>query len=103
MKNAGFMDLGFAMYFEPENGINTPREFTDELLLWAKNESKNLTILEESMEPTIELDGSQYVCRLAEPGLASQNNPIYKLVSSRGFTHSVGAQLGYKWVYLYKV
>ena len=102
MKNAGFADLNFAMYFEPEAGINTPGEFTDALLLWAKNEEKDLTILEESMEPEIRLDGVTYICRLADPNLASQNNAIFKLMNQRGFTHSVGPYLGYKWVYLYK-
>lgn len=102
MKNAGFADLNFAMYFEPEAGINTPREFSDELFRWARREHRDLTILEESMEPVISLDGEQYTCRLADPKLATQNNPIWKLACKQGTTHTVGAFLGYKWVYLYK-
>lgn len=102
MKNAGFIPLDFACYFEPESGINSPREFTDELFLWAEREKKNLVILEESMEPVIELDGSRYRCRLADPRAAEQNNPIRKMLFSQGVTHSVGPLLGYKWVYLYK-
>lgn len=102
MKNAGFVDLNFSLYFEPENGIQTPEEFTDELLLWAKNECRDLTVLEESMEPTVRIDGEQYICRLADPQLASQKNPVWKLACKQGFTHSVGSFLGYKWVYLYK-
>lgn len=102
MKNAGFADLNFALYFEPEAGINSPREFTSELFHWAEKEKHDITILEESMEPVIQLDGEQYTCRLAEPKVASQNNPIWKLGCKQGITHSVGAFWGYKWVYLYK-
>ena len=102
MKNAGFADLGFALYFEPEAGINTPREFLDELFAWAKREKRDLTVLEESMEPVVSLDGERYVCRLADPNLAQQNNPLWKLACRQGVTRSVGPFLGYKWVYLYR-
>ena len=30
----GYFDLNYAMFFEPEGGINTPGEFTEELLAW---------------------------------------------------------------------
>jgi len=42
MHKASQMDLNFSMYFEPEGGINTPREFTDEIIAWANKEGKYL-------------------------------------------------------------
>ncbi len=103
MKNAGFVDLNFSLYFEPEEGINTPEEFTSELTAWARREGKQLTILEAAMEPVITLDGETYVCRLADPKVATQKNTLWKTICKQGVTHSVGSFLGYKWVYLYKM
>lgn len=103
MKKAGFIALDFSLYFEPEGGINTPEEFTKELMDWARKEEKHLCILEETMEPIIDLDGEKYVCKLADAEVASQNNPLWKLFCKQGVNHSVGKLLGYKWVYLYKI
>ena len=103
MKHAGFVDLDFVCYFEPESGINTPRQFTSELFRWAETEQRNLVLLEESMEPVVSLDGERYICRLADPQVAQQNHPIWKRFCRYGVTHSVGPFLGYKWVYLYKL
>ena len=102
MKHAGFVGLDFSLYFEPEEGINSPREFSAELFRWADREQKNLVILEESMEPVIRLDGTEYVCCLADPRVAEQNNRIWKKLCPQGITHAVGPLLGYKWVYLDK-
>lgn len=102
MHDAGFVSLDFDFYFEPENGINTPEEFSAELLAWAKREGRDLTILQEGMEPSIQLDGETYACRLADPGVASQKNPLWKAVCKQGVTYSFGKFLGYKWVYLYR-
>lgn len=103
MSKASYMELSFEMFFEPESGINTPKEFTDELLAWAKKENKDITILEESMEPKIELKGIQYICRLGSPNVAAQNNLLWKKLGFKGINQSVGKYLGYKWVYLYKI
>lgn len=101
---AGWMDLNYAMFFEPEDGINTAEEFTNEILSWANREKKDLVILEEGMEPKIELDKKQYICKLGDPEVARQNNPVWKaMMGSRGITHSIGTYMGYKWVYLYEV
>ena len=97
LQQAGQADLNFRMYFEPEAGINSAREFTDALMAWANQEKKDLTILEESMEPRVQVDGKEYICRLADPDLQRQ-----KLLKT-GYTHSVGGFLGYKWVYLYEI
>lgn len=102
MTKASYMELDFEMYFEPEGGINTPKEFTDELLAWAKKENKDIVILEESMEPKIKLDEKQYICRLGTPNVAAQNNKLWKWLKFKGTNRSVGKFLGYKWVYLYK-
>lgn len=101
MQKAGYMDLNFDSYFEPEGGINSPREFTDELLAWAKREGKDIVILKESMEPVIGMDGQTYICRLGTPNIAAQNNKVWKFMGFKGVNHSVGRFLGYKWVYLY--
>jgi len=102
MHKASKMDLNFSMYFEPEGGINTPREFTDEIIAWANKEGKNLVILEESMEPIIKLDDVEYTCKLGVPEVAAQSAIFPKIGLPKGFTPSVGKFLGYKWVYLYE-
>ncbi len=35
MAQAGYTNLDYKLYFEPEGGINTPREFTDALVSWS--------------------------------------------------------------------
>lgn len=101
MLKGSYMDLDFEMFFEPESGINTPREFTDELIAWAEKENKELVILEESMEPKIDLNGKVYICKLGTPNVAAQNNALWKRLGFKGTNQSVGKFLGYKWVYLY--
>ncbi len=103
MKNAGFVALNFSSFFEPEAGINTPEEFAAELTAWAHREGKSLEILETTMSPVINLDGETYMCKLADPKVASQKNSLWKTICKQGITHSVGSFLGYKWVYLYKM
>ena len=102
MENVGLMSLDFSCYFEPDSGIQTPQEFTQEIFAWAAQTKRDVTILKEGMDPVIQMDGKNYICRLAEPSLAQQNNPIWKLACKQGITHSVGKYLGYKWVYLYE-
>ena len=102
MAQAGYTNLDYKLYFEPEGGINTPREFTDALVSWSNREHKQLVILEESMEPLVEVDGKRYVCRLADPLMGRQKNPLFKALNIQGYTHSVGPMLGYQWVYLYE-
>ena len=99
--NSGTVPLNFTLYFEPEDGISTPREFTEALFAWADKEKKALVILEESMEPRIRLDGKHFLCRLAQPDLQAQRHFPLGSNDSAGFTHSLGRTLGYKWVYLY--
>ena len=99
----GYFDLNYAMFFEPEGGINTPGEFTEELLAWAKREKRELSVLAEGMEPQICLDGKRYICRLGNPGLTGQNNPVRKALKLLGTESVVGRWLGYKWVFLYEI
>lgn len=103
MAEASYMELNFEQFFEPEGGINTPREFSDELMAWSKREGNDLVITEESMEPTIKLNGSQYICRLGTPNVAAENNKVWKGMGFKGINQSVGKFGGYKWVYLYKM
>ncbi len=100
MSNEYYMDLDFEMFFEPDGGINTPEEFTEALIAWARHENKELTILEESMEPVVRLDGKQYLCKLGSPRVAAANNSLWKKFGFKGINASHG-YLGYKWVYLY--
>lgn len=102
-QKAGYMDLNFQMFFEPENPINTPVEFTNEILAWGNRENKDIVITEESMEPKLEMDNKIYICKLGDPEIASQNNPIWKAMGFKGINHSVGKYFGYKWVYLYEI
>ena len=103
MGKAGQMKLDFTMYFEPEDGIRSPSDFTAELTRWADREGRRLWVERESMEPVVELDGVRYECRLAEPGLAAQNHKLSKFLGGVGYNHSFGRFLGYDWVYLYKL
>lgn len=53
----GYLDNDFVFLIEPETGINTAADFTNELFAWAAKEKKDLVITEESMEPHITMDG----------------------------------------------
>lgn len=103
MLEASYMELDFEMFFEPKEGINTPQEFTEEILNWAKEENQNVVILEESMEPKIKIDDTEYVCKLGTPNVATENNKVWKAMGFKGVNQSVGRFLGYKWVYIYKI
>ena len=46
--------------FTPEEAITTPREFTDALLQYARQEKLDLVITSESMYPTFTIDGIEY-------------------------------------------
>ena len=101
MQKAELMDLDFKLWFEPEGGVNNPREFTDELLIWSRKDDKDLTILEESMEPLVEVEGKRYRCRLGAPNLNARK--LGRHLGFKGVNAPVGPFLGYKWVYLYEV
>ena len=101
MRRPHLIELDYDAHFEPENGINTPKEFTEEIFLWARREQKDVTVLEESMEPVIRLEDQKYVCRLGKPGI--NRNPIAKALGFKGSSAPMGPMLGYSWVYLYKL
>ena len=98
----GFIESDFDLYIEPEEGINSARDFTSELLAWAKKENRDIIINEESMEPLITLDGEKYICKLGDVNATVAKNPIAKALKLKGLNRVVGPQLGYKWIYLYK-
>lgn len=89
------LSYNYDLYFEPVNPITTPREFTDELIKYFSKENKFLTIIEESMEPIIEIKDCRYICKLGEPFRSCKlfKTPI---------NPTSGIFLGYKWVYIYK-
>ena len=99
MEKPTLLSLDFDLYFEPQEGINNPEDFSAEIRHWRKDAE----ILEEGMEPKIRLEGRTYVCRLGQPDLTARKNPIAKLLRMQGVNTPVGAFLGYKWVYLYAV
>ena len=103
MGKAGFASLDFAFYMEPEAGIRTPGEFSEELRSWAAKEHRALCVEEESMEPVVTVDGVRFKCRLAEPGLAAQKNRLHKFLHIPGINHALSPFLGYDWVYFYKL
>ena len=73
-------------YFFPDGIITTPREFTDELLKYAKNNGHDITITKEGMYPEFILDGVEYSamrisgrwhtvhCQMLHPELAEPEN-----------------------------
>lgn len=46
--------------FMPEAMCGNPREFTDELLKFARHEGMNIVITQESLSPRFEIDGVEY-------------------------------------------
>lgn len=98
MEKPTLLGLDFALYFEPEAGINTPEEFSSELHRWRSDAE----ILHSGMEPVIRLEGKTYVCRLGQPNLTARKNPICHFLNMKGVSTPMGSFLGYKWVYLYE-
>lgn len=54
-------------YFEPTKPIETAKDFTEELLQYKEDEGNDLFILEEGLEPLVEIDGKKYRCFLEHP------------------------------------
>ncbi|MDO5738462.1 MAG: hypothetical protein Q4P65_04365 [Eubacteriales bacterium] len=81
-------------YFEPTKPIETAKDFTEELLQYKEDEGNDLFILEEGLEPLVEIDGKKYRCFLEHPRMIQSENV---LLSAASF---IGNTLGYKFVYL---
>lgn len=96
MKKINLLDSKYDLYFEPENPITTKEEFTDEVMKHFSKENKFVSMVNESMEPEITVDGETYICRLGEP---FRTNKLFKTP----INPIAGRFLGYKFVYLYKV
>lgn len=95
-RNITFLDYKYDLYFEPENPITTPQEFSQEIIEHFSKENQFVSIVTESMEPRIQIDDEEYFCRLGRPfrtwrAIKVPINPF------------AGDFLGYKWVYIYKV
>lgn len=82
----------YSFYFEPNEPITTPREFTDELIAYGKREKKDLCITHEGMEPVVLIDGKKYLCILEQPRMV--NTPVVPIFVSNTY--------GFKWVYIYE-
>ncbi|AXY25103.1 hypothetical protein CL176_03140 [Suicoccus acidiformans] len=64
--------------YEPAAEITNPEEFAKALKDFAKDEHKDLEIIDLSMTPRIRLDGKEYVCRLQAADLAVTENPFQR-------------------------
>lgn len=75
--------------FRPESFVENPREFTEELLRYAKENNADITITKESMYPEFILNGVEYTavrihtrhgasirCKMKYPELAEPENVI---------------------------
>ena len=102
-QDQGTLERNYAFFAEPENGINDPQEFNDELCRWASKEGRDLEILTNSMEPQVIVDGVRYVCRLGEPNAVPVENALLKKLNLPVYNRKFGRFLGYKWIYFYKV
>lgn len=80
------------MWFEPNEPITTKREFTDELFKYSAREKIDITILKESMEPIIEIEGVKYFCMLQQPTIVTF--PLSIFFASHTY--------GFRFVYIYK-
>lgn len=85
----------YACFIEPEDPVTTPAEMTQALARYFSSQGTSFSMSEESMEPTIEVDGQTYVCRLGEPYRAF--NPLRVPIRSGSLSY-----LGYQWIYLYR-
>lgn len=92
------LSYDYDLYFEPNNPITNPKEFSNELIRHFSCEKKFITIIEESMTPIIEIDDKRYVCKLGKP--FSFFKPL-KYIKFPLNPNSLN-YLGYKWVYIYK-
>lgn len=53
-------ELEAVFSFIPDEAVTTPREFTDALLAYARQNDKDITITKESMTPEFILEGEEY-------------------------------------------
>lgn len=83
----------FTAWFEPDEPIMNSRDFTNELLKYSNENNIDLTIIKESMEPMVMLDGVKHVAMLEPPRMI--NIPFLPgFYSARSY--------GFKFVYLYR-
>lgn len=94
-KDIKFLDYNYDFYFEPENPITTPKDFTAEIAKHFAKEHQFVSILHESMEPTIKINNEIYICRLGVPLRTWKTIKV-------PISPFAGRFLGYKWVYIYK-
>ncbi len=80
---------------EPKEPVLNRKEMTCELIDWAKQEGKDLTILREGMMPLIELDGKKYMCQLEIPRTVDVPFPFSALFF---YTRSYG----FRFIYIYE-
>lgn len=92
-KARAYLPAKSKFFFEPDDPITTKREFTDELIKYANKKNLDLTILKESMEPIIRLDGKTYICMLEMPRTLHFPFSIFFVTKTFGF----------RFVYLYEV
>lgn len=82
-----------SIYFEPKEPITNKGEFTKELIDFCEENSKELVILHEGMEPIVLVDGVKYLCMLEPPHIATL--PFLPTIY-------YSSSYGFKYVYLYK-
>lgn len=64
--------------FELKSSIESTEDFTRELLMYTKRTNLDLTILEASMRPIVDIEGVHYQCELASPRLDQTENPFQR-------------------------
>ena len=85
-----------AFWFEPEEPILKPEEFTKELELYCGQKGKTLEFLHEGMEPVVRIDGKKYVCMLEHPRTV-QTKGLLRIL----FPFFAPKTYGFKFVYVY--
>ncbi|QRV01533.1 DUF3021 family protein [Arcanobacterium phocisimile] len=86
------------LFFEPNQPILTPKDFTAELLAFKEREHPDLFIISESMEPLVEFGGQRYRAMLEQPRTVSTSSALISVLTM------VGAyNFGFKFVYFYPV
>lgn len=72
-------------WFDPEEPIMTKEEFTNELFNYAKEKNLDLTVVKESMEPEMIINGKKYVGMLQMPRLFKFPLSIFFALHTYGY------------------
>ena len=84
-KAKGCMPPSYSFWFEPNEPVLNKRDFTEELCRYADANNLDLTIIRESMEPVVKINGEKYFCMLETPRMFRFPFSIFFVPNTYGF------------------